>query len=259
MDLQLRHKTAIVTGSTAGMGLAIARTLAAEGAAVYVIGRSKEKLDAVTGTIGYPIKTVLCDVATTEGVSALAEAVPAVDILINNLGVYEPVQLTDLTDKDWHYMFEVNVMSGVRLSQHYLPGMMRQNWGRIIFIASDSALITPPDMIHYGVSKTAQLAVSRGLAATTKGSGVTVNSVLPGTTRSEGTEDFVSEATKDLSLSVEEREKVFFAEKRALSLIQRMIEPEEVASLVAYLSSPLSGAINGAAIRIDGGIIPTLV
>jgi NAD(P)-dependent dehydrogenase (short-subunit alcohol dehydrogenase family) len=259
MDLQLRHKTAIVTGSTAGIGLAIARTLAAEGASVYVTGRSQEKLDATTTKVGYPVRTILCDLATAEGVSALVKAVPEVDILVNNLGIYEPVQFADLTDRDWQHMLEVNVMSGVRLSQHYLPIMLHRNWGRIIFIASDSALITPPDMVHYGASKTAQLAISRGLAAITKSSGITVNSVLPGTTRSEATENFVREATENLKLSAEEREKVFFAEKRPLSLIQRMIEPEEVASLVAYLSSPLSGAINGSAIRIDGGIVPTIV
>lgn len=259
MDLQLLHKTAIVTGSTAGIGLAIARTLAIEGAIVHVTGRSQEKLEAAAATIGYPVKPILCDVGAAQGVSALVEAVPEVDILVNNLGMYEAVQFNDLTDEDWQSMLEVNVMSGVRLSQYYLPRMIDRNWGRIIFIASDSALITPPDMIHYGVSKTAQLAISRGLAATTRGSGVTVNSVLPGTTRSTGTEEFVRAATRDCSLSDEEREKAFFAERRPLSLIQRMIEPEEVASLVAYLTSPLSGAINGAAIRVDGGIVPTIV
>jgi NAD(P)-dependent dehydrogenase (short-subunit alcohol dehydrogenase family) len=259
MDLQLRHKTAIVTGSTAGIGLAIARTLAAEGANVRLTGRSQEKLDSAAATVGYPVETILCDVGTPRGVSALVEAVPEADILINNLGMYEPVQFADLTDRDWQSMLEVNVMSGVRLSQHYLPRMMHRDWGRIIFIASDSALITPPDMIHYGVSKTAQLAISRGLAATTRSSNVTVNAVLPGTTRSEGTAEFIREATQDRNLADEDREKVFFSEMRPLSLIQRMIEPEEIASLVAYLSSPLSGAINGAAIRVDGGIVPTIV
>ncbi len=259
MDLQLREKTAIVTGSTAGIGLAIARSLAAEGATVFISGRCRDKLDVAVAGIGFPVKAVKCDITTAEGAARLIEAAPEADILINNLGIYETAEFNEISDEDWEKIFNVNVMSGVRLSRHYLPKMMSRNWGRIIFIASDCAAMVIPDLIHYSATKTAQLAISRGLAETTRDTRVTVNSVLPSSTRAEGTEAFVREATRGRDLTVEEREKAFFKEQRPLSLIQRMIEPEEVAGLVTYLSSPLAGAINGAAIRIDGGNIPTLI
>jgi NAD(P)-dependent dehydrogenase (short-subunit alcohol dehydrogenase family) len=259
MDLQLREKTAIVTGATAGIGLAIARSLAAEGATVFISGRSQEKLDAAVARIGFSVRPVKCDLTTPEGAAQMTEAVPHADILVNNLGIYETAEFTDISDSDWEKLFNVNVMSGVRLSRHYIPKMMGTNWGRIVFIASDCAAMVIPDLIHYSATKTAQLAISRGLAETTRGSRVTVNSVLPSSTRAEGTEAFVREATHDRDLTIEERERAFFAEQRPLSLIQRMIEPEEVGALVTYLSSPLAGAINGAAIRVDGGNIPTLI
>lgn len=259
MDLKLKGKTALVTGSTAGIGLAIAKTLASEGADVVIAGRSQSKLDAAAAEIGHSVRTVVGDPASAEGVAAVIAAVPDVDVLVNNLGIYESKPFAEITDDDWLRFFEVNVMSGARLSRHYLPGMLKRNWGRIIFIASDSALVIPSDMIHYGMTKTAQLAISRGLAATTKGTGVTVNSVLPGTTRSAGIEEFMRSVASDPNIPADALEREFFANERPSSLIQRMIEPEEVASLVAYVASPLSGATNGAALRVDGGITPTIM
>jgi NAD(P)-dependent dehydrogenase (short-subunit alcohol dehydrogenase family) len=267
MDLQLDGKTALVTGSTAGIGLAIARRLAAERANVAVVGRSQAKLDeaaaavaaeAPSGAAEAGIRAILADAATTEGAATIARELPEIDILVNNLGIYESKDFSEITDDDWRRFFEVNVLSGARLARQYLPGMLKRNWGRIIFIASDSALVIPPDMIHYGMTKTAQLAISRGLAARTKGSRVTVNAVLPGTTRSEGIVDFLKSVASDPNAPPAEIEREFFAKERPSSLIQRMIEPEEVASLVAYVASPLSAATNGAALRVDGGITPTI-
>ncbi len=257
MDLQLKGKTALVTGATAGIGLSIARRLATEGAQVVICGRNQRKLDDAAAQTG--ARGVLADPATAEGASVLTAAVPSVDILINNLGIYESKPFTEITDDDWRRFYEVNVLSGVRLARAYFPGMVQRDWGRIIFIASDSALIVPPDMIHYGMTKTAQLAISRGLASATKGTRVTVNAVLPGTTRSEGIVDFLKSVADDPHASDEEIERAFFAKERPTSLIQRMIEPEEVAALVAYVASPLSAATNGAALRVDGGITPTIV
>lgn len=257
MDLQLDGKTALVTGSTAGIGLEIARRLAAEGADVVICGRNQAKLDAVAADIG--ARGVLADPATVEGAATLASAVPEVDILVNNLGIYEAKPFGEITDDDWCRFFEINVLSGVRLARSYFPGMIARDWGRIIFIASESAVMVPSDMIHYGMTKTAQLAVSRGLAALTKGTRVTVNTVMPGTTRSEGIVDFLKSVADDPDAPAEEIERAFFAKDRATSLIQRMIEPEEIAALVAYVASPLSSATNGAALRVDGGITPTIV
>jgi NAD(P)-dependent dehydrogenase (short-subunit alcohol dehydrogenase family) len=259
MDLQLTGKTALVTGATAGIGLAIARSLAAEGAKVVICGRSQANLDIAASAIGGSIRAVLADPASAEGASALMAAVPDIDILINNLGIYESKAFGEIADEDWRRFFEINVLSGARLSQHYLPGMLARDWGRIIFISSESAVLVPPNMIHYGMTKTAQLAISRGLAATTKGTRVTVNSVLPSTTRSADIEDFLRSVASDPSLPAGEMEQEYFAKERPSSLIQRMIEPEEVASLVAYLASPLSAATNGAALRVDGGITPTII
>jgi NAD(P)-dependent dehydrogenase (short-subunit alcohol dehydrogenase family) len=259
MDLQLNDKTALVTGATAGIGLAIAHTLAAEGVNLIIAGRSQANLDAAAIDIGGNVRAVLADPATAEGAATLTAAVPDVDILVNNLGIYESKEFGEITDDDWRRFFEVNVLSGARLSRHYLPGMLARDWGRIIFISSESAVLVPPNMIHYGMTKTAQLAISRGLAATTKGTRVTVNSVMPGTTRSAGIEDFMRSVASDPNLNPQEMEREYFAKERPSSLIQRMIEPEEVASLVAYVASPLSSATNGAALRIDGGITPTIV
>jgi NAD(P)-dependent dehydrogenase (short-subunit alcohol dehydrogenase family) len=259
MDLQLTGKTALVTGATAGIGLAIAHTLAMEGAKVVICGRSQANLDVAANDIGGSVRAVLADPASAEGAAALIAAVPEVDILVNNLGIYESKAFSEITDEDWRRFFEVNVLSGARLTRHYLPGMLARDWGRIIFISSESGVLVPPNMIHYGMTKTAQLAISRGLAATTKGTRVTVNSVLPGTTRSAGIEDFLRSVASDPNLPAAEMEREYFAKERPSSLIQRMIEPEEVASLVAYVASPLSAATNGAALRVDGGITPTIV
>jgi NAD(P)-dependent dehydrogenase (short-subunit alcohol dehydrogenase family) len=262
MDLQLENKTALVTGSTAGIGLAIARKLAVEGAQVTIAGRIQAKLDAAVESIriagGASVNGVLADPATTEGAAALVKAAPLVDILVNNLGIYEIKDFSDITDEEWRRYFEVNVLSGVRLTRAYFPGMLKRNWGRIIFISSESALVTPGAMIHYGMTKTAQLAVSRGLAGLTKGTKVTVNSVLPGPTRSEGIIAFLKSRASDPAAPTEEIEAEFFAKGRPSSLLQRMIEPDEIANLVAYVASPLSSAISGAALRVDGGVTPTI-
>jgi NAD(P)-dependent dehydrogenase (short-subunit alcohol dehydrogenase family) len=256
MNLHLNGKTALVTGSTAGIGLAIASKLAAEGATVTIVGRSQSKLDEAAGKL--KVRALLADPATAEGAATLVRALPEVDILVNNLGIYESKDFARITDEDWRRFFEVNVLSGARLARHYFPGMMKRDWGRIIFIASESALVIPPDMIHYGMTKTAQLAISRGLAGLTKGTRVTVNSVLPGPTRSEGIVDFLKSVVSDPQASAAEIEAAFFAKERPSSLIQRMIDPEEVANMVTYVASPLSAATNGAALRVDGGIVPAI-
>ena len=257
MDLQLNGKVALVTGSTAGIGLEIARRLAAEGADVVICGRTETKLATVAAAIG--ARGVLADPSTAEGAATLVEAVPAVDILVNNLGIYEAKPFDDITDDDWRRFFEINVLSGARLARAYFSGMLERDWGRVIFVASESAVMVPTDMIHYGMTKTAQLAISRGLAGLTKGTNVTVNTVLPGTTRSDGIVDFLKSVAADPDAPSEELERAFFAKDRPTSLIQRMIEPEEIASLVAYVASPLSSATNGAALRVDGGITPTIL
>lgn len=260
MDLQLTGKTTLVTGSTAGIGLAIAQRLAAEGAHVVISGRNQEKLDKAAATIGAQgsVRAVLADPATAQGAQDLIEAVPDVDILINNLGIYEAKPFSDITDEDWHHIFEVNVVSGARLARHYFPRMLEKNWGRVIFIASESALVVPSEMVHYGMTKTAQLAISRGLAEQTRGTGVTVNSVLPGPTRSEGIVEFIRSVVDNKDAPEAEREAEFFAKMRPLSLIRRLIEADEIAAQVALLSSPLGAITNGAAIRIEGGIVPTI-
>ncbi|MDB5992514.1 MAG: 3-oxoacyl-[acyl-carrier protein] reductase [Herbaspirillum sp.] len=261
MDLQLNDKTALVTGSTAGIGLEIARKLAVEGAHVVVTGRNQAKLDQALASIrasgGKQVRGVLADVATAEGAAILVEALPRVDILVNNLGIYEIKDFADISDEDWRNYFEVNVLSGARLARAYFPGMLEQNWGRIIFISSESGLVVPGAMIHYGMTKTAQIAISRGLAELTKGSKVTVNSVLPGPTRSEGSVDFLKSIASDPDAPAAQIEAEFFAKGRPSSLLQRMIEPEEIANLVAYVA-PLSAATNGAALRVEGGIVSSI-
>jgi NAD(P)-dependent dehydrogenase (short-subunit alcohol dehydrogenase family) len=258
MDLQLKNKTAIVTGGSAGIGLAIVKSLTAEGVTVTVPGRSKEKLDKALA--GIPnVKAIVVDPATAEGAQFLVQQVPDTDILINNLGVYEPKPFTDITDADWLSIFETNVLSGVRLSRHYFPGMLKRNSGRVIFISSESAVMTPAEMIHYGVTKSSQLAVSRGLAELTKGTAVTVNTVMPGPTRSEGIVEFLEKISSILNPTPEQAEKEFFEKHRSSSLLQRLIEAPEIANLVTFLASPLSSATNGAALRAEGGLLRSIV
>jgi NAD(P)-dependent dehydrogenase (short-subunit alcohol dehydrogenase family) len=262
MDLDLKGKTALVTGSTAGIGLSIAETLAVEGADVVLCGRSEAKLataaDAIAAAGGRRPRTVVADAASAAGAEALGAAVPTVDILVNNLGIYESKAFSDITDDDWRTMFETNVLGGIRLAQRYFQPMLDRNWGRIIFVSSESALLVPPDMIHYAMTKTAQLTIARGLAELTRGTGVTVNSVLPGPTRSEGIVDFLKSVASDPSAPADVLERAFFRTQRAGSLLQRLIEPSEIASLVAYLASPRGAATNGAALRVEGGLVPTI-
>jgi NAD(P)-dependent dehydrogenase (short-subunit alcohol dehydrogenase family) len=262
MDLHLTDKTALVTGSTAGIGLEIARKLAVEGARVIVTGRDPAKLDRAVAGIkasgGTRVEGIVADPVTAEGTAALVEAVPAVDILVNNLGIYELKPFAEISDADWRRFFEVNVLSGARLARAYFPGMLARNQGRVIFISSESGVMTPSAMIHYGMTKSAQLAISRGMAELTKGTQVTVNAVMPGPTRSEGIVDFLRTAASDPDAPPAEIEAEFFAKHRPSSLLQRMIEPEEIADLVAFLASPLSAATNGAALRAEGGLVGTI-
>lgn len=263
MDLKLTNKVALVSGSTAGIGLAIATALATEGATVIINGRTTERVDAAIARIKQTVtdaflEGIAADIGTLAGATDLFEQVPEVDILVNNLGIYGSKAFVEVSDDEWMKFLEVNVISGVRLSRHYLPLMLKKNWGRIIFISSESGVNIPAEMIHYGVTKTAQLALARGLAETTVGSNVTVNSVLPGPTRSEGVENFIQGLAKDQSMTSEQVEKEFFEKTRPSSLIQRFATAEEVAALVAFVASPLSSATNGAALRVDGGVVRSI-
>ncbi len=259
MDLELTQKTALITGSTAGIGLAIAQRLAAEGAAVIITGRTQARIDDAKATIlketpQASVRGVTVDFGDAAQVDNLLREVPTVDILVNNVGIFEPKPFAEITDADWRRFFEVNVLSGVRLSRQYFPLMLKANAGRIIFISSESALQIPAEMVHYGTTKTAQLAVARGLAELTKGTAVTVNSVLPGPTASEGVEEFLKQLA-GAGKTREEAEHEFFRDARPSSLLQRFITPEEVANMVAYLCSPLAAATNGASVRVDGGVV----
>ncbi|MDB5566604.1 MAG: NAD(P)-dependent oxidoreductase [Tardiphaga sp.] len=263
MKIDLTGKTALVTGSTSGIGHAIAKGLAATGAEVVVNGRTQPKVDAAIAAItkavpGAKVKGVAADVSTAAGCKALAAALPNVDILINNAGIFEPKGFFDIPDEDWTRFYEVNVMSGIRLSRAYMQGMLKRNWGRIVFISSESAVNIPSEMIHYGMTKTAQLAVSRGLAELTRGTKVTVNSVLPGPTMSEGVETFVKDLAKQNGQSVDEAGALFVKTHRPSSLLQRFASVEEIANMVVYVSSKESSATNGAALRAEGGIIQTI-
>ncbi|MGY2131616.1 SDR family NAD(P)-dependent oxidoreductase [Hymenobacter sp. HD11105] len=262
MDLQLTNKLALVTGSTAGIGLAIAQQLAAEGTHVIITGRTEARIQAATAAILKQTPTaqvhgVAVDFGHADQVQRLLREVPTVDILVNNIGIFAPQEFTDITDEDWMRFFMVNVMSGVRLSRQYFPLMLAQNWGRILFISSESGLQIPQEMIHYGTTKTAQLGVARGLAELTKGTNVTVNSVLPGPTASEGVEDFIKKLSAE-GKSKEEAERDFFQNARPSSLLQRFATPEEVAHMVVYLASPLASATNGASVRVDGGVVRSI-
>jgi NAD(P)-dependent dehydrogenase (short-subunit alcohol dehydrogenase family) len=263
MNIDLSGKTALVTGSTAGIGHAIAKGLAATGASVVVNGRTQGKVDSAVGAItkavaGAKVRGVAADVSTADGCKALLAALPDVDILINNAGIFEPKGFFDIPDEDWSRFYEVNVMSGVRLSRGYMPGMLKRNWGRIVFISSESGLNIPTEMIHYGMTKTAQLAVARGLAELTRGTAVTVNSVLPGPTMSEGVETFVRDLAKQNGQSLEQAASNFVKQHRPSSLVQRFASVDEIANMVVYVSSKEASVTNGAALRAEGGIIQTI-
>jgi NAD(P)-dependent dehydrogenase (short-subunit alcohol dehydrogenase family) len=257
MDLQLEGKTALVTGSTAGIGLAIATALAKEGAITIVNGRTQERVDRAMKSSG-AAHGIAADLGTEAGVRTAIGRFPEVDILVNNLGIFEVKPFEQIPDTDWLRLFEVNVLSGVRLSRHYIGAMKRKNWGRIVFISSESALQIPAEMIHYGMTKTAQLAIARGLAETTAGTGVTVNSVLPGPTASEAAEEFVGKFARETGADRQSIERDFFQKVRPTSLLQRFATTEEVGAVVAFVCSPLASAINGTALRADGGVVRSI-
>lgn len=260
MDLGLRGKTALVTGSTAGIGLAIAHSLASEGAQVWINGRSSERVESAARAIrsavaGAQVTGIVADFASSDGAQRVIENLDRVDILINNVGIFEPKPFFEISDDEWLRFFEVNVMSGVRLSRHYLRGMLEKNWGRIIFISSESAIQIPSEMIHYGMTKTAQIAVARGIAEGVAGTGVTVNSILPGPTESEGVGGFVESLALQQNKSKEAVERDFFEHARPSSLLKRFATVEEVAAMVTYVAGEPSSATNGAALRVDGGVV----
>jgi NAD(P)-dependent dehydrogenase (short-subunit alcohol dehydrogenase family) len=259
MNLQLEGKRALVTGSTAGIGFAIAEALANEGAATIVNGRTQKRVDEALAKLKGNVEGIAADLSTADGAELVFRRYADVDILINNLGIFEPKPFERISDEDWRRFFEVNVLSGVRMSRHYLPGMKQRNWGRIIFISSESGVNIPIEMIHYGMTKTAQIAVARGLAETTKGTNVTVNSVLPGPTASEGVGNFVKDMAAAQKTDIATVEREFFKTIRPTSLLQRFARTDEVAALVAFVASPLSSATNGAALRVDGGTVQAIL
>jgi NAD(P)-dependent dehydrogenase (short-subunit alcohol dehydrogenase family) len=264
MDLKLEGKQALVTGSTAGIGFAIAAALVKEGASVVVSGRTEQRVKAALQQLQHSgargkVEGLAANLGTADGVQQAIARFPALDILVNNLGIFEVKPFEQISDEDWFRFFEINVLSGVRLSRHYLPGMKQRNWGRIVFISSESAVQIPAEMIHYGMTKTAQLAIARGLAETTVGTKVTVNTVLPGPTASEGVSKFVEQLAAEQRTDAASVEREFFRGMRPTSLLQRFATPEEVAALVAFVCSPLSSATNGAALRADGGVVRSIL
>lgn len=263
MDLQLKGKTAFVSGSTQGIGYAIARQLLQEGAAVIINGRTGQKVSDAAEKLtrqvpGASVSGIAADFSKAEEVQHLVTQLQSVDILINNAGIFEPKPFAEITDEEWLRFFEVNVLSGIRLSRALLPQMLGKNWGRIIFISSESAINIPEEMIHYGTTKTAQLSVSRGLAELTRNTGVTVNTILPGPTRSEGVDEFIRQVAASKSITPEQAEKDFFQTMRPSSIIQRFADVSEIANLVTYVASPLSSATNGASLRADGGVLKSI-
>jgi NAD(P)-dependent dehydrogenase (short-subunit alcohol dehydrogenase family) len=259
MDLKLNGRLALVTGSTAGIGYAIAHTLAREGARVIVNGRTQsavdDAVDRIRSETGGTASGFAADLSRADAAEEVVRRHPGISILVNNLGIFEAKAFEDIPDEDWQRFFDVNVLSGVRLARLVLPGMKRENWGRIVFISSESAVQIPSEMVHYGMTKTAQLAVSRGLAESVAGTGITVNSVLPGPTKSRGVGDFVEGMARSSAKSPAQVESEFFEHVRPTSLIKRFATPQEVASLVAYVTSPLASATTGAALRVDGGVV----
>jgi NAD(P)-dependent dehydrogenase (short-subunit alcohol dehydrogenase family) len=263
MDLQLNGKTALVSGSTLGIGLAIASTLAREGATVIVNGRTQTRVDESIARItkdnpNAKLRSAAGDLSTLKGIESVAKSFPDVDILVNSLGAFEAKSFFDITDADWQQMWDTNVMAGVRLSRLYMRGMLGRNWGRIIFISSEGALNLSGDTLHYGVTKTAVLGLSRGLAELTVGTAVTVNAVLPGPTRTEAMDDWLRGLAQEKGLTVAQAEKDYFDTERPQSLIRRFADPSEIAALVAYVASPLSAVTNGASLRAEGGIIHSI-
>jgi len=274
MDLKLNGKTAFVSGSTQGIGFAIAQSLLKEGANVIINGRSESKVAEAVQKLrestpsgmppsGMPpsgnASGIAADFSKVEEVNALLEQLRDIDILVNNAGIFEPKPFTEISDEEWFRFFEVNVLSGVRLSRHFFPKMIAKDWGRIIFISSESGVNIPEEMIHYGTTKTAQLAISRGLAELTKGTNVTVNTVMPGPTKSEGVADFVKQLGEANNMSAEQAEKDFFKNARPTSLLQRFASVEEIANLVTYVASPLSSGTNGSALKVDGGVAKFII
>ncbi len=261
MNLQLSGKHAVISGSTAGIGFAIAQALLAEGASVTVNGRTQAAVDAALAKLGGHAQGIAADLGTAAGCAAFVAGLQAqrVDILVNNLGIFDPKPVEALTDADWQTFFDVNVMSGVRLARAFMPAMKTRNWGRVIFISSESGICPPAEMVHYGMSKSAQLSVARGLAETCAGSGVTVNSVLPGPTLTEGARAFFDKLAAQNGQSFEQVAQDFFAHGRPTSIIKRFITPGEVAAMVAYLCSPLAAATTGASVRVDGGVVRSIV
>jgi NAD(P)-dependent dehydrogenase (short-subunit alcohol dehydrogenase family) len=264
MKIDLSGRRAVISGSTAGIGFAIAKGLAEAGAAVVINGRGesavKDAVRQLTQAVpGAAAEGVAADLATPEGVAAFLRRAGAADILVNNVGIFEPKPFDEITDTDWQRFFDVNVMSGIRLSRHFLPAMRAKNWGRVVFISSESALNIPTEMIHYGMTKTAQLAVARGLAQAMAGTGVTVNAVLPGPTRSKGVGDFLRDMSKDSQKPAETIEKEFIAQHRPSSLIRRFATPEEVANMVVFVCSEQASATTGSALRVDGGVVQYIV
>jgi NAD(P)-dependent dehydrogenase (short-subunit alcohol dehydrogenase family) len=260
LDLDLDGKTAVVSGSTAGIGYAAAVGLAAQGAHVVVTGRTQRRVDEAAARIraavpNAGVSALAADLTTAAGCAALVQAYPHADVLVNNLGIFEPRPFAEIDDADWLRFFEANVMSGVRLARAYLPGMRARNWGRVIFVSSESGLQIPVEMIHYGVTKTAQIALARGIAEGVAGTGVTVNSVLPGPTKSEGVGTFVKRMAERQRLSEDEMERRFFETARPTSLLRRFLTPEEVANLIVYLCTPAASGTNGSALRVDGGVV----
>ena len=264
MNLELEGKRALISGSSAGIGYAIAEKLALEGASVIINGRTQQRVDQAVVRLKQAggrgrAEGIAADLGTADGVRRAIEQFPEVDILVNNLGIFEAKPFEEIPDADWLRFFEVNVMSGVRLSRHYFPRMKRRNWGRIVFISSESAVQIPAEMIHYGMTKTAQVAISRGLAETTVGTNVTVNTVLVGPTASEGVVGFVDQLAAQKKTDRAAVEKEFFQSVRPTSLLKRMIEPKEIGAFVTFLCSPLASAVNGAALRADGGVVRSIL
>jgi NAD(P)-dependent dehydrogenase (short-subunit alcohol dehydrogenase family) len=264
VDLGLNGKRALVTGSTAGIGFAAARALAREGAEVTVNGRTPERVRAAVAALQRELPDarvagVAADLSGAAGCDLLTRTVPDVEILVNNMGIFEPRPFGEIPDEDWLRFFETNVLSGVRLSRHYLPPMRERNWGRIVFVSSESALQIPVEMIHYGMTKTAQIAIARGLAESLVGTGVTVNSVLPGPTKSEGVGDFLTRLAESRGIDAKNAEREFFATARPSSILQRFATPDEAAAMIAYVCSAQASATTGAALRVDGGVVRAIV